>query len=159
MSHYQSAHDTVVDAAALTLARIAAELSPTFTGTGVVFYDDLSGLPHLQLSGGPHLQIPPPEIFKGDLAQTLQCIAQQESPWHDGFHFVEAADFRLTHIAQFVSPPIPVDLVKVVTGNGARFMTALLSSLVPGIACVGLVSHEGQASLFQHGVLIQVNTQ
>lgn len=158
MSQYQGAHDRVTDAARLTLARIATKLSPTFTGTGVVFYNDLSALPHLQLSGGC-LQIPLPETFKGDLAQTLQRLAQHDSPWHDGFHFVEAADFRLTHIAQFVSPPIPLDLGRIVTGKGARLMTALLSSLVPGIACVGLVSHTGQASLFEHGVLIQVNTK
>jgi hypothetical protein len=148
----------VIDAAVLTLKRIAIELSPTFTGIGVIFYDDLSGLPHLQLCGGP-LHVPPSEMFTGDLANALQCLAQQASPWHDGFHFVKASDFRLTHIAQFISPPIPVDLVEVVTGKGARFMSAFLSSLIPGIACVGMVSHDGQASLFEHGVLVQLNFQ
>ena len=154
MPHYQSAHDAVLDAATLLLSHVAANRPVDFAGTGVVFYENLTSLPFLQL-GGAGTGGPPVNPAEADLETTLRELARLSSPWHDGFHFVEASSFALTHVAQFVSPPIPANLVKV-QGTGARFMTAQLSSLVPGIICVGLISHEGQASIFVNGGLIRV---
>ncbi|WP_263568697.1 hypothetical protein [Paucibacter sp. DJ2R-2] len=94
----------------------------------------------------------PGQFAEVDLAEALSRISVMSSPLHDGFHFVEAHSWRLTHLAQFISPPIPDDATQRFQGTGARLMAALLASLLPGIECVGLVSHSGEIHLFSRGI-------
>lgn len=140
------------DMARQLLEAIAGLRTPEFTGVGVVFYDDgLDGLPHLQLTSNgeaPDLQ----QLPGADLAQALATISMNSNPLHDGFHFVDVRSWTLTHLSQFISPPIPPAAAGRFHGTGARLMAAVLASLLPGIQSVGLVSSAGQTHLFSGGV-------
>ena len=137
--------------AARLLKAIAQCRTGDFSGIGVVFYEDLAQLPHLQLTKDE--QVPNAAgLIGGDLASRLAGISAMSSPLHDGFHFVDARSWQLTHLAQFISPPIPRDRGQCFHGTGARLMAAVLASLLPGISCVGLVSHKGEVHLFKGGV-------
>ena len=133
------------------LKAIARLRALDFSGIGVVFYEDLAQLPHLQLTNDE--QKPTVAgLTGGDLATQLAGISVMSSPLHDGFHFVDVRCWQLTHIAQFISPPIPRDVDQRISGTGARLMAAALTSLLPGISCVGLTSQTGEVHLFRGGV-------
>lgn len=137
---------------ALNIIRsIASNRGNDFTGTGVVFYTDLTGLPHLQLISGREK----PDVSQFDdcnIASALISISTICSPLHDGFHFVDSRSWQITHLSQFISPPIPHDAAQRFHGTGARLIAAVLASLLPGITYVGLVSQGGQVHLFCNGV-------
>lgn len=59
---------------------------------------------------------------------------------------------RLTHLSQFISPPIPQDAERNFHGTGARLIAAVLASLLPGIAYVGLVAQDGKIRLYCNGI-------
>lgn len=134
------------------LHAIAHSRTPDFTGVGLVFYDGgLSRLPHLQLTSDG--AVPDPHQFADvDLTTAFTAISMSSSPLHDGFHFIDARSWSLTHLCQFISPPIPPAGERTFHGTGARLMAALLASLLPGIQCVGLVSRAGETYLFSGGV-------
>lgn len=132
------------------LRTIAYLRDQDFSGVGLVFYERLTHLPHLQLTDSS-VKADPRRFAEVDLAIALSSISVMSSPLHDGFHFVEAHSWQLTHLSQFISPPIPSDAAQRFHGTGARLMAALLTSMLPGIVCVGLVSHEGEIHLFSHG--------
>lgn len=137
---------------AIRLLKTIAQLRPVnFSGIGVVFYEDLAQLPHLQLTNDEQ-EPDAAGLTGGDLASRLAGISVMSSPLHDGFHFVDARCWQLTHLAQFISPPIPPDAGHRFQGTGARLMAAVLTSLLPGISCVGLVAHNGEVHLFKGGV-------
>jgi len=139
------------DKALHLLRAIADHKSDDFSGVGVVFYDDIAALPHLQLTN--ETENPCSMLFSDwNLATTLAAISTMRSPLHDGFHFIETRSWRLSHISQFISPPIPIDAAQRFHGSGARLMAAVLASLLPGITCVGLISHSGETYLFHSGV-------
>lgn len=152
VSEFQAAEGIgTLNAARQLLAAIAAKRASDFTGIGVVFYVDLRSLPHLQLTND--LIAPEASRFDCvDLASLLASISTQSCLLHDGFHFVNAQDWKLTHLSQFISPPIPRDASEKFQGTGARLMAAVLASVLPGIASVGLVSHTGDVHLFCGGV-------
>ena len=132
------------------LRAIACLRNQDFSGIGVVFYEHLADLPHLQLTDS-FLMADSRRFAEVDLAIVLSSISVMSSPLHDGFHFVDARSWQLTHLSQFISPPIPTDAVQRFHGTGARLMAALLTSLLPGIVGVGLVSQGGDIHLFSHG--------
>ena len=132
------------------LRAIADMRDQDFSGVGVVFYELLAHLPHLQLTGSS-VKADPGRFAEVDLAIALSSISVMSSPLHDGFHFVDVHSWQLTHLSQFISPPIPADAAQRFQGTGARLMAALLASLLPGLVCVGLVSHGGEIHLFSLG--------
>ena len=139
---------------ALHLLRHAAPKLPSdFAGLGIVFYDSLMALPHLQLEivGDEHFDLPVQglELICNVLART----ARLSSPWHDGFHFVHAGSGSLTHLCQFIAPPLPNVSDVAPRARGARHMTALLASQVSGITSIGLLTHEYAASVYEAGRL------
>lgn len=140
-----------VERAEQVLRAVAHLRGEDFSGVGVVFYERLAQLPHLQLTDSS-MEADPDQFAKVDLAEALSRMSVMSSPLHDGFHFVEARTWRLTHLSQFISPPIPDDAAQRFQGTGARLMAALLASLLPGIECVGLVSHSGEVHLFTRGI-------
>jgi hypothetical protein len=147
--------DTAVKANAISRAeqvlRAVADLrSKDFAGVGVVFYECLAQLPHLQLING-FVKADPGRFADVDLASALSILSAIGNPLHDGFHFVDARSWHLTHLSQFISPPIPHNAEEQLHGAGARLMAALLASLQPGIVCVGLVSMGGEVHLFSRG--------
>jgi hypothetical protein len=133
------------------LRAVADDRGQDFSGVGVVFYERLALLPHLQLTN--KAEKPDAGRFAGfGLADALSSVSSIGSPLHDGFHFVDVTSWKLTHLSQFISPPIPDATTQHYHGTGARLMAALLASLQPGIACVGLVSQDGEVHLFTNGV-------
>lgn len=132
------------------LRGIARRRDQNFSGVGLVFYDRLLHLPHLQLSNS-YVHADPDKLSEDDLAIALSCISVTSNPLHDGFHFINARRWQITHLSQFISPPIPPDAAHRFHGTGARLMAALLTSILPGIECVGLVSQGGSIQLFRHG--------
>jgi hypothetical protein len=147
--------DAAVKANAISRAeqilRAVADLrSKDFAGVGVVFYECLAQLPHLRLTNGS-VQADPGRFVDVDLASALSSLSAIGSPLHDGFHFVDVRSWHLTHLSQFISPPIPHNAEQQLHGAGARLMAALLASLQPGIVCAGLVSMGGGVHLFSRG--------
>jgi hypothetical protein len=134
-------------ASLLRAARVGA--GAHFSGLGVVFYEDLIRLPHLSLEAPAWSAVVP----VGDAAVTteLSRISTVHSPWHDGFHFVRVSDMRLTHVAQFVSPPLDLVGSFVPSERGARHMAAALVSMVEGIVCVGVVPAHGEVAVYRSG--------
>lgn len=122
-----------------------------FVGLGLIVYTHIGKLPHLPL------QVPPldPQVADatGDeaVATSLAQISAFHSPWHDGFHFIRLSDFRLTHVAQFVSPPIPMSATAVTPERGARHMTAALASKVGGVALACVLPTQGEVLFFEEG--------
>lgn len=133
------------------LARVLADAPTSFVGVGLIVYTHLDHLPYLPLcvpSKDRFLDAPAGEMA---VAQALIQLSTQASPWHDGFHFLRQEDFRLTHVSQFVSPPISVGISSIPSERGARHMTAALASKISGISLVGVLPVEGSILLFKDG--------
>ncbi|OYU09869.1 MAG: hypothetical protein CFE38_20385 [Comamonadaceae bacterium PBBC1] len=150
MSSNSDAEVKVISRAKQVLCAVADLRSKEFAGVGVVFYECLDHLPHLQLTNGS-VKADPGRFADIDLASALSSLSAIGNPMHDGFHFVHARSWHLTHLSQFISPPIPHNAEQQLQGAGARLMAALLASLQPGIVCVGLVSMGGEVHLFSRG--------
>lgn len=135
----------------LTLA--ATQLSDDFSGLGIVFYDSLVELPFLPLdvSGGANIDLPVSGL--DSVCDLLLRTARTSSQWHDGFHFVHSGTLSLTHLSQFVAPPLPEDCNEMPRASGARHMTALLASRVNGIVTVGLLTQDRVVSIYESGEL------
>lgn len=135
------------------LRHAAPQLASDFAGLGVVFYDTLAALPHLQLEVGGDERFDLPVTGLEPISLLLARTARRSSPWHDGFHFVHVGSGALTHLCQFIAPPIPDPSEARPRAGGARHMTALLASNVPGIVAIGLLTHDRAASIYEAGVL------
>lgn len=135
----------------LTLA--APKLSDDFSGLGIVFYDSLAELPFLPLevTGSESFDLPISGLTS--VCEVLVRTARRSSHWHDGFHFVHAGSVSLTHLCQFLAPPLPDDGDDLPRASGARHMTALLASQVRGIVMVGLLTQERVVSIYESGKL------
>lgn len=143
--------DECFDQALGLLRLLSGRRSSRFSGIGIVFYHDLATLPHMQLTN--NVASPDLSRFAGtDLADGLISISSMDNPLHDGFHFIDATSWRLTHLSQFISPPIPQDAERNFHGTGARLIAAVLASLLPGIAYVGLVAQDGKIRLYCNGI-------
>ena len=135
------------------LRHAAPRLASDFPGLGIVFYDSLAALPHLQLevSGNEYFELPVEGLEP--ICDVLARTARRSSLWHDGFHFVCAGSASLTHLCQFIAPPLPDPSAGTPRASGARHMTALLASSVTGIAAIGLLTHEREVSIYEAGQL------
>lgn len=136
------------------LLRYAApKLAVDFAGLGVLLYDSLVALPHLQLDVVGEERFDLPVVGLEAIGEVLARTSRRSSPWHDGFHFVHAGSGALTHLCQFIAPPLPGAAEAAPRAGGARHMTALLASKVAGILAIGLLTHERAASIYEAGRL------
>ncbi|HZW14456.1 MAG TPA: hypothetical protein VFF81_14850 [Noviherbaspirillum sp.] len=159
---YQSEHIPNLDLATMTspvqefaitlLQRIAHQLPSDFSGLGVVFYDHLEALPFIALEVLSRDQIRLPVNGMGAIASTLASVSSSSSGWHDGFHFVDISKQQLTHLAQFLSPPLPKPNVPTPKASGARHMTAMLATRINGIAGIGILTNNNELAFFDHGM-------
>lgn len=124
----------------------------SFTGVGVVFYSALNALPCAAL-GNPITPKPRLPISGIDaIARTLADIADSVSPWHDGFHMIDARSQTLTHLSQFLAPPLNhLPHLPLPWPSGARRMTAVITSMMDGIDYVGVLSISGEIGLYKNG--------
>jgi hypothetical protein len=93
-------------------------------------------------------------------AEFLRAIANPSGSFHDGFHLIDAERLVVTHVCQYVAPPIPA----VLPGDalsypvGARYMTARLASLLPSVVLTATLNKREGAVLFVNGQLRRPNT-
>ncbi|AQQ67570.1 hypothetical protein Mag101_07875 [Microbulbifer agarilyticus] len=115
-----------------------------FSGLGVVVCDVAADLPIVNLRG-----ITPDTT--GALVDVLARISREKNIYHDGFHILSTGG-KLTHAAQYFSPPIVRDAFfdksRIV---GGRFVAALYGSAITGVAMTGIVSSGHGLSIFKNG--------
>lgn len=134
------------------LGQVKIWRSNSFTGVGIVFYSALKALPSAALGNPitPKPQLPASGIDA--IARTLADISDSVSPWHDGFHMVDTRSQELTHISQFLAPPLSnLSYLPESRPSGARLMTAMISSMMDGIDCVGVLSTSGEIVVYKNG--------
>lgn len=133
------------------LRQIGSAVDHEFAGLGLIFYTSMDALPHLALSTPPHETTLKDARGEARVAEILVNVSALRSPWHDGFHFIRTHDFALTHIAQFVSPPIIAALGNRPIEGGARHVSASLSSEVDGISLTAVLPASGSGVLYERG--------
>jgi hypothetical protein len=144
----------------ILLQQIKRLRSETFSGIGLVFYSDLEELPSVPLGHRNAMKPDLPVFGTEAISRILAKVSDQASPWHDGFHMIDMQSQSLTHISQFLAPPLkcleqpPEDLP-----SGARQMTALLTSLIPGIMYVGVLSMGDEIIVYKNGRVLARATE
>lgn len=134
------------------LRQVAPRLANDFAGLGIVFYDSLTALPYLPLEVGGDERFELPVTGLEAICEVIVCTARLSSQWHDGFHFIHADSASLTHLCQFIAPPLPDLPATPARASGARHMTALLASRVAGVTAIGLLTHEREVSVYEGGL-------
>ncbi|WP_141753229.1 hypothetical protein [Duganella sp. HH101] len=128
------------------------ESDPDFAGLGLIFYNQPLDLPVRPLGLD---RCPPGLPSKGHLECTalLKEVSKIHSPYHDGFHLVDAASLNITHVSQFFAPPILHSEPQRVPDHpvGARFMAAYLGSFLPGVELIATLSNREGALTFKKG--------
>lgn len=148
-----------IDFACEILRRVRARIKPTFTGLGLVLFEPPIRLPVASLGDQTLFKplLPVSNIEK--IAAVLTIISDASSPWHDGFHLVDVRLRALTHISQFLAPPIEL-LKHTCTGQlpvGARHLAALGGSALDSVACSALLGSEGILEVFVGGKQIHLD--
>lgn len=134
------------------LRKVAPRLAYDFAGLGIVFYDSLTALAHLPLEVGGDERFELPITGLDAICEVIARTARRSSQWHDGFHFIHADSATLTHLCQFIAPPLPAAQVTLPRASGARHMTALLASRVSGVQAIGLLTHFLELSVYEDGL-------
>lgn len=140
---------------ALLLGQVNIWRPNSFTGVGVVFYSELRALPSAALgnSATPKPWLPVSGVDA--IARTLAEVSDNASPWHDGFHMVDIQSQTLTHLSQFLAPPLNnLSHLPKARPRGARLMTALISSMIEGIDYVGVLSTSGEIIVYKNGQVV-----
>lgn len=147
-----SAMESSTQRFALGVLRAASvQLPDDFAGLGVIFYVSLEDLPFLGLDVPSVAAVHLPVLGDAAIATALAQVSSVRSDWHDGFHFVDVKREALSHLAQFVSPPLPHVLLSAPVAAGARHMTAALASRVQGILGCGILNARSELSYFSGG--------
>lgn len=135
------------------LKDLAADDENDFSGAGFVLYEDLLTLSqyHCNLINDGHT-VPLLKLGTQRMLDYLFKISKYIHPYHDGFHFINVRGY-LTHVAQFLSPPVHKDL-PIVLGHGARTFCSQCASKIPGVLMIGTVSTNRCIYLFEDGQLI-----
>jgi len=136
-----------------SLQELAANRPDDFVGLGVIVYLTLEGLPVAPLGAVLSTQPELPIYGEENVMKVLATLATRRSAQHDGFHLIDAERGGLTHVAQFVSPPLEAALANRSANwpSGARQMTALLISLMPQVVFSAIVTADGEVQLYENG--------
>lgn len=136
------------------LIGLAAQRPADFVGLGVIVYRSIVDLPVVPLGSRLNIDIKLPISGASNVMKTLASLATRGSSMHDGFHLINACSGDLTHIAQFVSPPLDFALANplAIWPTGARQMTALLISSLPQVEFAAVVSATGGVQLYENGM-------
>jgi hypothetical protein len=136
----------------LLLDQVNLWKTDSFTGVGVVFYSELKELPSAALGNDATPKPWLPVSGADAIARTLADVSNSASPWHDGFHMIDIRSQTLTHLSQFLAPPLhSLEHLPKARPSGARQMTALISSMIEGIDYVGVLSTSGEIVVYQNG--------
>lgn len=136
------------------LLKLAADRPVDFVGIGIIAYSAIEGLPVVPLGSESNAQIDLPISGESNITKALSLLATRRNARHDGFHLIDSNSGDLTHIAQFVSPPL--DAVganpHAAWPHGARQMAALLISTLPQVDITAVVSADGNIQLYEKGI-------
>ena len=135
------------------LGQVQANATHAFSGLGLIFYSSLADLPIVALGDQSLFPRTLPVADRQTLASLLAEISTFSSPWHDGFHLIDANSFALTHISQFLSPPVEFLCQSNSQGLpiGARHMAAMAGSRIASVSYTALLSNKGVPAVFQRG--------
>lgn len=135
------------------LLALSENRSEDFVGLGIIVYSALEGLPVIPLGTDAGWSPVLPVRGEKSVISTLSALATRQSRRHDGFHLINAETGDLTHLAQFVSPPLDAAgrTPPEANPNGARQMTALLTSSLPQVDFTAIVTAEGDVQLYSGG--------
>ena len=138
------------------LDSVRARRTSGFAGLGLIYYRSIRDLPILAL-GDTSLDTPTLPIGSASaIANALVEVSDRSSSWHDGFHLIDARSGALTHLSQFISPPLDVQLagLRSFKPSGAREMAAMLASQIEAVESVAVLGSDGEARVFREGALI-----
>lgn len=140
----------------LLLKRLKMLRPKSFSGVGLVFYFHLEGLPSTPLGSRAATTPDLPVFGLEEIARVLASVSDHASPWHDGFHMIDMRSETLTYLSQYLAPSLR-NLSKLPEGrpHGARQLTALLSSTIPGIAYVGVLSAGEEIIVYENGIILE----
>ena len=121
-----------------------------FSGLGLVMYKNIDNLPISPLKKiAEYIQLP---IKPYDLViDFLIDVSNSNSKYHDGFHLLNE-NLELTHIAQYLAPPIVK--TKLDEEFGSRYRTAIYTSLISDIVACGVLSKNYPPTVFVNGTIV-----
>jgi hypothetical protein len=133
---------------------IREDLPNSFSGLGLIFYVSPLQLPVVALADQALFHPGLPVRGLHAIAQVLTKISVLESPWHDGFHLIDARLPAITHVSQFFAPSVasPRHIETLARPMGARQMAAILGSTLPNVDCTALLAKNGEPTVFVDGV-------
>ncbi len=123
-----------------------------FSGLGVIVYDSrkLTSLKSISLQD--KYEIPGEmNIYDDKTIEYLLEISANNHMLHDGFHFIDE-NGRLTHVCQFVEARIRKTAL-VINKGGARYATAILSSISPAVIMSAIIGNKYEPLIFKNGKL------
>jgi len=132
------------------LKKIAQRINTNFSGLGLILYKRqfITNIPRLGLKSNikcnRELYINKPESIK-----FILDISKTSHPLHDGFHFFNEKGM-LTHIAQYLSPPIDRDITPHPL-HGSRYVSALCASNIKGVIAAGIINRDKTIFYFENG--------
>jgi len=125
----------------------------TFTGTGIIIYENLSNLPVFNMSKSSELH------GSNDVYTTILESSLATNPNHDGFNMINS-DFKITHRNVYFAPPVDLDVkFDNESGFGTRYVAALLGSRVKGVLLTAVVSNSYGIVVFENGSPVLVSKQ
>lgn len=129
------------------LSRIRDHMDADFSGLGVVVWDGTAELPIYPMRGGL-----PESMRLHSTIDVLKAISRVCSPYHDGFHILDAS-LQLTQASVYFSPAIVPDLIvpDQLHVFGGRFLAATFGSCLQGVLCTGVLSEHYGPYVFAQG--------
>ena len=121
-----------------------------FSGLGLVMYKSIDNLPISPLKKiAEMIQLP---IKPYDLViDFLIDVSNSNNKYHDGFHLLNE-NLELTHIAQYIAPPIVKTILD--EEHGSRYRTAIYTSLISDVAACGVLSKNYPPTVFVNGTIL-----
>lgn len=130
------------------LIKIDSLKPKNFSGLGLVLYENIDNLPVASLKIiEPSIKLPIKDYES--IIDFLLEISNEDSKYHDGFHFLNK-NFELTHISQYIAPPIAKNYLGL--ESGSRYRTALYTSFLPQVIACGVLSNNSRPTVFVNGV-------
>ena len=140
------------------LSDVVSEHNPRFAGLGLVLYTPPMDLPVTPLiPAALAINLPCRELAES--IELLRRLSDTQSPLHDGFHLVDANTMAITHVCHFFAPSIPGNLPQSIPNYavGARFMAALLGSLLQSVVMTAIVGEREGAIAIERGIIRPLN--
>ncbi|MBO7912029.1 diadenylate cyclase [Vibrio sp. G41H] len=123
----------------------------SFTGTGIIIYDDLSDLPIFNMSKVSELH------GNNDVYTTILESSLATNTHHDGFNMINN-EFKITHRNVYFAPPVDFEVkFDNESGFGTRYVAALLGSKVKGVLLTAVVSNSYGIVVFENGSPVLVS--